>query len=420
MTIARLPFLPRVANLFYGALNSIGIGRIRLSLDDIERTVSKKLGWSDFGNTSYRESAQVFLDAFEAGANAHFVGRYLVRENLSMLLYKRLQRQRFLHENNHAREFVLQKKSCGNRPPIFVLGSPRSGTTLLFNLLALDPQAKAPRFWEVLDPAPPASVLTEQEVEDRVCSAEKRLNKYKRVLPKAFQSIHVVDSVRHHEEDYFLLEPTFRSPSLSFVCGNGKSYREYLYGLPDEDVIDAYEDFAQFIRVLMYGQDQLGKSHWVSKSPVHSPFAWALPRVFENAIIIHTHRDPVERIPSLCSLISVAEQLVRPPSRKEEIVDRVLNFNHHSTEGMKRGRIEANSTSAKVIDVDYVELKQSPLESVARIYQQVGLELSTDYQSAMREWLNHKNIWDPKKRGVHRYCPEDFGLTRQMLANLEP
>ena len=420
MTSVKLPLLPRFANYFCGALNSIGLARVHLSIDSIKHAVSKSVGWSDFGPDCFLDCAQLFIDAFESGANAYYIGRYLLRENLGMLLRKRLQVNKLLQNNEAIRNFVSQKDMDFEQPPVFVLGSPRSGTTLLYNLLALDPNARAPKFWEVLDPAPPASILSQQETEDRILNSENRLAKYKRILPPAFRQIHFIDSVRNYEEDYFLLEPTFRSPSLSFVCGNGTSYRDYLYSLPDADVLAAYEDFATSVRILMYRRDAKKNEHWVSKSPVHSPFAWAIPRVFPKSTIIHTHRDPAERIPSLCSLISIAELLIRPPSRNEDIVDRVLNFNYHSMRGMKRGRDEAESNQATVIDIDYQILKTAPIETVAGIYEKIGFHFSDQYSSVMKNWLQHKNIWDPSKRGAHKYSPEEFGLSRKSLKRLEP
>ena len=420
MTSVKLPLLPRLANYFCGALNSIGLARVYLSIDSIKRAASKSVGWSDFGPDSFLECAQRFVDSFESGANAHYIGRYLLRENIWMLLRKRLQVNKLLQNNEAISDFVNQKDMHCDRPAVFVLGSPRSGTTLLYNLLALDPNARAPKFWEVLDPAPPASILSQQETEDRIRNSENRLAKYKRILPRAFRQIHFIDSVRNYEEDYFLLEPTFRSPSLSFICGNGTSYRDYLYSLPDADVLAAYEEFATSVRILMYRRDQTKNRHWVSKSPVHSPFAWAIPRVFPKSTIIHTHRDPAERIPSLCSLISIAELLIRPPSRSEDIVDRVLNFNHHSMQGMRRSRDEAESNQATVIDIDYRILKRAPIETVAEIYEQIGFHFSDQYRAIMQNWLEHKNIWDPNKRGAHKYSPEEFGLSRKTLERMEP
>ena len=40
--------------------------------------------------------------------------------------------------------------------PLFVVGPPRTGTTILLELLALDPSLRAPLAWEALHPLPVA------------------------------------------------------------------------------------------------------------------------------------------------------------------------------------------------------------------------------------------------------------------------
>ena len=51
-------------------------------------------------------------------------------------------------------------KSRPIKRPVFVLGIPRTGTTLLSNLLAADPMHRSPLTWEIDDPVPPATTAT--------------------------------------------------------------------------------------------------------------------------------------------------------------------------------------------------------------------------------------------------------------------
>ena len=47
--------------------------------------------------------------------------------------------------------------------PIFVTGLPRSGTTFLFNLLALDSNHRSPLYWEIMNPLPLAKTTQQQK-----------------------------------------------------------------------------------------------------------------------------------------------------------------------------------------------------------------------------------------------------------------
>ena len=45
-------------------------------------------------------------------------------------------------------------------PPLIVTGLPRSGTSILFELLSQDPEVGVPLMWEALQPCPPPQAAT--------------------------------------------------------------------------------------------------------------------------------------------------------------------------------------------------------------------------------------------------------------------
>jgi hypothetical protein len=127
----------------------------------------------------------------------------------------------------------------------------------------------------------------------------------------------------------------------------------------------------------------------------------------------------VERIPSTCSLFATVERLTGPASSVHEIAERVLEFNNYSMKGIARSKSEAENSDATVVDIDYQQLKRSPIETVAQIYASLGLELTDQFSERMTEWIAHRNTWDPSRVGAHRYTPEDFGLSRCKLHKME-
>ena len=416
----RLPPLTRFANRIGGMLKLAGIGRSKLSLKAIEKKAQSSIRWTNFGNQEYREGAAVFLDSIQSECELNFVGRNVIYESVLLKLKNRLQMEKLLKENGQINDFVDQGKTQKTEHPVFIVGTPRSGTTLLFNLMALDPAARAPRFWEALDPAPPASLITRKELASRVRYHNKRLSKYRSLWPPAIQKIHAIGDAEAYEEDFYLLEPTFRSPSFALVYGPAKRYHDFLYALPDESIVDAYEEFARSIRVLMYQERIDENRYWLGKSPAHAPFAWALQRVFPGATVIHTQRSAAERIPSLCSLVATAESLVHSAVNKQNIGQRVCDYNSVAMEGINRSRVESRINGATVIDVDYRTLKNNPIETVEEVYERIGRKVSGEFESAMKNWQETHNIYDPKKIGTHRYKPEDFGLDKDRLESLEP
>jgi hypothetical protein len=64
------------------------------------------------------------------------------------------------------------------------------------------------------------------------------------------------------------------------------------------------------------------------------------------------------------------------------------------------------------VDVHYADLMDDPISEVRRIYDFLGYELLPE----TLETMNAFRLSNPKNRhGMHRYTPEDFGLTRVQL-----
>ena len=64
----------------------------------------------------------------------------------------------------HFRQSRLEK-------PIIISGLPRTGSTMLYNLLSCDPKARAPRFFEIsqmANPTPPCESMEQRDLDPRV------------------------------------------------------------------------------------------------------------------------------------------------------------------------------------------------------------------------------------------------------------
>ncbi|MGH7479867.1 MAG: sulfotransferase, partial [Candidatus Methylomirabilales bacterium] len=134
------------------ALNRIGEGVERvgirsLSLDERElRAVAcRETGLSDSGDEDFREPLSQLLHALESEARLTLVGRIVARADIVGLLANRLR----LEEDRRRHPEIGEERI---RRPVFIVGLPRSGSTLLHHLLAQDPASRAARAWEVMEP----------------------------------------------------------------------------------------------------------------------------------------------------------------------------------------------------------------------------------------------------------------------------
>ena len=221
-------------------------------------------------------------------ARLNLMGRVAAREDLTRMLSNRLrlERDRHLHPEIAAEEI---------RRPLFIAGLPRSGSTLLYNLLAQDPANRVPLNWETMYPSPPPERAT-HETDPRGAQADRQIRWFGRLQPE-FRKIHPV-AARLPEECVVILSHTFYSfqfSSMYFV----PSYQSWL---ERQDLRPAYHFHRRFLQHLQW---RCRAERWVLKAPPHLPALDALFAVYPDAGLILTHRDPLEVVASVASLHAV-------------------------------------------------------------------------------------------------------------------
>src|SRR5262249_60885605 len=94
------------------------------------------------------EALSSLLQSCQDEAQLNLIGKIALRTDVLETLSARLkmERDRQLHPNISRQEI---------REPLFIVGLPRSGTSVLHRLLAADPEHRAPLMWEVRSPSPP-------------------------------------------------------------------------------------------------------------------------------------------------------------------------------------------------------------------------------------------------------------------------
>ncbi|MDH4041968.1 MAG: sulfotransferase, partial [Gammaproteobacteria bacterium] len=124
----------------------------KLDADELVTAARAATGLERFDSDSYREGLDVFLADISAGKPPQ-AALERIRGNVVQVLANRLK----------VTDYLEQRPGLLQRPverPVFVFGIPRTGTTLLSNLLATDPARRSPLTWEIDDPVPPPSADT--------------------------------------------------------------------------------------------------------------------------------------------------------------------------------------------------------------------------------------------------------------------
>ena len=215
----------------------------------------------------------------EATGKLHALGRLMTRQELLRGLRTRLL---LTHARNETPAIADEKIEA----PLVITGPPRSGTSILFELLALDPNARAPLAWEVLHPVP-FDGATEAA---RRAMAECEQEFWADVQPE-FAAIHELRSDLP-VECVTLTLPGFSGGHWGMIANIPNWEADY----------PATMDYHRaLLQTLQHGGPP---RNWVLKTPLYLVFIDLLFATYPDAWVVHTHRDPLKTEPSSLSTLA--------------------------------------------------------------------------------------------------------------------
>ena len=245
--------------------------------------------------------------------------------------------------------------------PVFILGFPRTGTTLAQDLLAKAPGSRALQFWELATPVP----VSEDEGRDRhlrTKDAQQKLDVTYRVAPELMQ-VHETrtDTL---EECWPLLANSFSAANWEMSMG----CTDYGGWLLEQDLVPAYQDYKRSLQVL--ASNSPGR-RLVLKCPDHLATLDALLEVFPDACLVWTHRDPVDCIASYCSMVSIGWRVVFGKYHPLEIGPVVHDgFLRWVTRAMAvRDRVGED----RFFDVNFEDFTASPAATIEAMAEHCGM-----------------------------------------------
>jgi hypothetical protein len=280
------PFGVNVINLFGRAANMLGMHPAALDEEILLERAIKKAGSSDFGGDDFREGLRRFLASAEREAKLTLLGRLMVQSYVTDNLANRL---RLVDWRKRHPEIENEEITA----PLFIIGLPRTGTTILHALLEQDPANRSPLFWEVQFPVPPATPDTWHD-DPRIAKHQKILNQLFKLVP-GFAAMHPMGATMP-QECVAVFTMCFMSEQLQ-VQFDVPSYQAWL---DEQDMHSTYEFHKRFLQHAQSGGIRGGR--WVLKSPAHVHLIDTLLDVFPDARIVHTHRDPIKVCASVASL----------------------------------------------------------------------------------------------------------------------
>ena len=331
--------------------------------------------------------------AIEKEARLNAVGERAIWRQLRQLLINRLEIEECyrLHPEIDEQRIVR---------PWFGLGLPRTGSSALNNLLAVDPRRRYLRTWEAERPCPPP-VPDVPDDDPRIQQVALGIELLHRIAPE-FRVIHQTTATGPNE-DGVLLSHEFKSAALEALV-RVPSYSEWRESC---DMVSAYRFHERFLKLLQW---RCPPRLWQLKSPIHLHSFEALLEVYPDARFVMTHRDPAKVLPSACSMWRVTMSLYSDDVDRCELGRVLPEFWARSLRRLVAWREENDDASFR--DIAYRDITDDPISAISSMYTAFGDELGGDAEERMRNFLRD----NPKDRhGVHRYDLEDYGIDPEEL-----
>lgn len=361
-----------------------------LSEEKLIGTACRQTHLDNFGNESFREPLRLLIESLRAEARLNFMGRLAARQDLLRLLINRL----LIEEDRRQNPGIADEEI---RRPLIITGMPRTGTTFLHNLLALDETNRVPLTWETMYPSPPpeaATYLTDR----RVGLVEKQIRWFHRML-KGFNRIHPVAATLP-EECLVIFSHSF----LSYQFETTHRLPSYLEWLDSTDLRPAYD---MHRRVLQHLQWRCRRERWVLKAPAHMFDFNALFSEYPDACIVMTHRNPLEVTASNASLTATLRSAFSDNIDPHEVGQ---ECSRRWADALRRAILFRDTGGApreRFLDLYYTDLITDPVGTVRKVYDRFAIPVPEWMDEKVRGFLagNKKDRF-----GKHNYSMEEFGL----------
>ena len=382
-----------------------GDARRLVSLDpeELMAAACEEAGLADFGRpgefgdgteaagAGWRDHFEVFMEALELECPLHLVGRILARTDLLRALQNRLE----LVELWRSRPDIAQQPMG---EPLLVIGAARSGTSILHELLALDPGHATPTTWKVHRPVT-ATTGDAVAVAAARRSVDAVVSFWHDVQPE-YEAMHR-NGGDLPTECIFLTLPTFLSDNWSGI----HTVPSYSRHLALADHRPAYEWHRRTLQTLSLREP--GR-RWVLKAPSHLATLRELFAVYPDARVIQLHRDPAATLPSMLSLMGTLRWMRTDAVEMAPMVGPTMAGLAYLQRRAIVDRASGRLPDDRFFDLPYADLLADPVGSVGTAYERFGWTMPASLPDAVRAYLASK----PKgARGRHHYSPEAFGLT---------
>lgn len=267
-----------------------------------------------------------------------------------------------LQRSRELSEFGARLDAVRIRPPVFVLGHWRSGTTHLHNLLSLDKQFAYPNFYQVTNPH---TFLTTE-------ARAKQSRAFKLLSPKT----RLIDNMEANldspmEDEVALAVMTGLSPVLDVMFPSPAHpcdrYLTFRYASAEE-----VARWKEALLLLLKKLTLLHDRQIVLKSPPHTCRIKLLLELFPDAYFVHIHRNPYVVFKSYMRSFRIMQEMMQLRRADNTGLEAWVIEQYRTMHDVfleERGLVP----EGRFFELSYDALEQEPVPMIRAIYDHFGL-----------------------------------------------
>lgn len=367
--------------------------RFSEAIETLHARARSARGLDDFGQDDYQPALERLCRSLDVDARLTPVGELAMQAMITDALEARL-----LCEAGHARH--PEAAGVEVRAPIVIVGLPRTGTTALHHLLAQAPRLQALEHWLMRAPKPrPPRDAWADDPDYRAAAA--RVDAMFARSPE-MRAIHEIEA-ELPDECWNLFAQNFIHSSYQ-ANADVEGYAAWWLA---QDLDPVYRRHRRNVQLIGLGA---GDQRWLFKDSTHLFDLDALLRVYPDARVVQTHRDPVDVIPSVCSLCSSARSALNRDADPVAFGRATLALWGESIDRMMASR--ARHDADRFYDLTLAEFTSDPIATARRLFEW----LEEPWDDATEASLRAFREANPKGRhGAHHYAASDWGLDAGLI-----
>ncbi len=260
------------------------------------------------------------------------------------------------------------------KPPIFIIGHWRSGTTFMQNILANDQRFAFPNLYQVTNPN--TFLISEETIITKLFSFFVPKNRLFDDVPFGLKA--------PHEDEFIAWHSSGLTPCMSWNFPNSAMYFDRYLSFKECNISEKTQwqnDLTKFLKKLTYKYNK----QIVLKSPTHTARVKLLLKMFPEARFIHIYRNPYRIYQSTKKLHDFVYSISTFQRFDASIIhSRILNQykEMYDIYFEEKESIPNN----QLIEIKFESFEKEPIETIESVYSELGLP---DFESTRMKVISY-------------------------------